>query len=42
MACALAGSFYGDILISENLRKHCEGFEDFVALADQLLAAADQ
>jgi poly(ADP-ribose) glycohydrolase ARH3 len=42
MACALSGSFYGDVLISENLRKHCEGFEEFVALADQLLAAANQ
>ena len=36
MACALAGSFYSDTCIGENLIKHCEGSDEIIQLADQL------
>lgn len=42
MAGALAGAFYSDKIISENLIKHCEDSEAIVQLADQLFEAASK
>lgn len=36
MACAIAGAYYGEEAISENLLKHCEGVEMMRDLANQL------
>lgn len=36
MACAIAGAYYGEEAISQNLLKHCEGVEMIKELADQL------
>jgi len=36
MSCSLAGAFFGDTAIPENLVKHCEGWQEMIELADQL------
>uniref|UniRef100_A0A336MAJ7 ADP-ribosylhydrolase ARH3 n=1 Tax=Culicoides sonorensis TaxID=179676 RepID=A0A336MAJ7_CULSO len=36
MACAIAGAYYGESAISENLLQHCEGTEMIRELADEL------
>lgn len=36
MACALVGSLHGDSVVSANLRKCCEGFEEVIELGDKL------
>jgi len=36
MAGAIAGAYYGYSTISENLQKHCEATEQFIAYADKL------
>lgn len=40
MACALAGSYYSDSCITENMKKHCENSEEIIQLADQLYEIA--
>lgn len=40
MSGAIAGAFYGESIISENLRRHCESNDEFTELADQLFEAA--
>lgn len=42
MAAALAGAFYSDKIIPENLIKHCEDSESIVKLADQLFEVASR
>ncbi|KAJ4451406.1 hypothetical protein ANN_02868 [Periplaneta americana] len=36
MAGAIAGAYYGECMISENVRKHCEAADQFVEYADKL------
>jgi poly(ADP-ribose) glycohydrolase ARH3 len=36
MAGAIAGAYYGYGTISENIQKHCEATEQFIANADKL------
>lgn len=42
MTGAITGAFYGDTVIPENLRRHCEGNEEFAELAEQLYAVAEE
>lgn len=37
MAGAICGAFYGESVVSENVMKHCEGFEEIIQTADNLL-----
>jgi ADP-ribosylglycohydrolase len=36
MAGAIAGAYYGYDAINENIQKHCEATEQFIAYADKL------
>lgn len=42
MTGALAGAFYGDSIIAENLLKHCEGHEDMEVTAQKLFEASER
>lgn len=41
MTGAISGAFYGDEIIPENLRRHCENNTELTQLADELYVATN-